>query len=135
MNETKKIVLLCFVVALCLLPTGCRTGQVRVSAPTISPEILDYIAQGDAQFRDSHLYGWRQAESLYQRAYALNASDELRKKLLLTRLKILTRQFDEDIPRSAAGDPHEKNLCAKVDGYSFWKSDNSISFRMNVVSA
>jgi tetratricopeptide (TPR) repeat protein len=124
MIEVKKIILVCFVVALCLLPTACRTRQVSVSAPTISPEALKYTTQGDAQFLDSHLYGWRQAESLYQRAYALNASDELRNKLLLTRFLILVRQFDEDIPNSAAGeiikdlcagDPYEKNLCAMAE--------------------
>ncbi len=105
--------------ALFLLPAACRK-QVTISTPKINAEAAGYIAQGDARLRDSHLYGWRQAEALYQKAYAIAPLDEIRKKLLLARFLVFIRQADEDIPYSGggevlkelcAGDQYEKNLC------------------------
>jgi tetratricopeptide (TPR) repeat protein len=81
---------------------------------------MELAKQGDARMCDAHLYGWRQAEALYQKAYALNASDELKRKLLLSRFLVLVRQIDEDIPypetgkvlnELCAGDSNQKNLC------------------------
>ena len=68
-------------------------------------------AEGDASFREAHLYGWRQAEAAYQKAYNLTGSEECGKKLLRTRFLILIRQIDEDIPYSEA-DTVIRNLCA-----------------------
>ena len=115
-----KLGFLISILGLSLLPIGCRTKPVTVSPPKMSAETAEYLAQGDAYLRDSHLFGWRQAEAFYQKAYALTASDEIRKKLLLTRFLILIRQIDEDIPyptaddvikELCAGDPHQRNLC------------------------
>jgi tetratricopeptide (TPR) repeat protein len=123
MSTVKMGILFC-IIALHLLAAGCGTKPVTVSAPKTNADAVAYIAQADARFRDSHLYGWRQAESLYQKAYALTASEEIKEKLLLARFLILVRQFDEDIPYPAAvdvikdlcaGDSYEKNLCAMAE--------------------
>jgi tetratricopeptide (TPR) repeat protein len=120
MREFKRGALFCAFV-LSVLSTGCRMHRVVLSAPKISAEASNLVAQGDASFRDAHLYGWREAESLYKKAYSIGPSDEIRRKLLLTRFLILTRQIDEDIPYASgddvikdlcAGDPCEKNLCS-----------------------
>lgn len=71
----------------------------------------EYVAQGDAHFLDFHLYGWRQAEAFYRQAYALQKTDAIKEKLLLTRFLILTRQMDEDIPDPRL-DESVKELCA-----------------------
>ncbi len=84
--------------AMCL---NCRTRPAAVTVPDASrvvAQAAEYVAQGDARFLDSHLYGWRQAEALYDKAYALNKTEATREKLLLTRFLIMTREMDEDIP-------------------------------------
>lgn len=109
-----------------LIPIGCRSKQVVVPAPKVNTEANAYVAEADAHSRDFHLYGWRKAEALYQKAYALTGSDAIKGKLLLTRFLIFIRQIDEDIPNSAsddiirelcAGDGHQRTLCSIAKWY------------------
>jgi tetratricopeptide (TPR) repeat protein len=94
-----------------LIPIGCRPKQVVVPAPKVNAEANAYVAEADAHSRDFHLYGWRKAEALYQKAYALTGSDAVKRKLLLTRFLIFIRQIDEDIPYSGS-DEIIRELCA-----------------------
>jgi tetratricopeptide (TPR) repeat protein len=123
MNPFKTGVLFC-TFAFALLPAGCKNKPVTVSLPKISTEAAEYAAQGDARLRDAHLYGWRQAEAFYQKAYIMSPADEIRKKLLLARFLVLIRQIDEDIPYPetdeviqdlCAGDPYQRNLCGVAE--------------------
>ena len=96
---------------------SCRAKPTQVVAPVPGPDVKvqarELVAQGDARFLDSHLYGWRQAEALYRKAYELEKSEALREKMLLTLFLIETRQSDEDIP-DAAGESTLKTLCTSA---------------------
>jgi tetratricopeptide (TPR) repeat protein len=103
--------------ALALIPgllIACRAKPTPVVAPVSGPDVRaqarELVARGDAHFEDSHLYGWRQAEALYRKAYELEKSETTREKLLLTRFLIETRQSDEDIP-GAVGESTLQTLC------------------------
>src|SRR5436190_10076809 len=87
---------------LVLLPLlmSCRAKPkiVKASVPAApDPRIEEYIKQGDEHFLDFHLYGWRKAENFYKKAFELEQSEAIKKKLLLTQFLIMTRQIDEDI--------------------------------------
>ena len=69
-----------------------------MSVPHPKPELERFISQGDAFLLGSHLHDWRQAESAYEEAYRLLRTDEIRRKLALTRFLIMTREIDLDIP-------------------------------------
>jgi tetratricopeptide (TPR) repeat protein len=118
-----------------LIPFGCRPRQVVVPAPKVNTEANAYVAEADSQSRNLHLYGWRKAEALYQKAYAMTGSDAVKKKLLRTRFLILIRQIDEDIPYSAsddiirelcAGDGHQQALCSIAKWYKDGKNAGQI---------
>jgi len=104
--------------ALVLALTGaisCRS-KPRPAPPRSSPsadEIRKLVAQGDAEFLDAHLHGWRRAESLYEKAAALARDPAIDDKLRLTRSLILTRESDEDIvdPRR---DERLASVCAEA---------------------
>jgi diketogulonate reductase-like aldo/keto reductase len=103
--------------ALALIPgllIACRAKPTQVVAPVpgtdVKAQARELVAQGDAHFQDSHLYGWRQAEALYRKAYELEKSEAIREKLLLTRFLMETRQSDEDIP-DAVGESTLMTLC------------------------
>src|SRR5437867_9893684 len=88
------------ILVLAPLPMSCRAKPEIVKAPVpAAPDarIEEYIKQGDAHFQDSHLYGWRKAETFYKNAFELEQSEAIKKKLLLTQFLIMTRQIDEDI--------------------------------------
>ncbi len=91
MNKLTVVVLIVTLPAL----AGCRTRPAITRVPAVS--VQEIVSEGDALFEHSHLYGWRQAESLYRRAYQLEPSDSVHDRLLLTRFLILTREIDEDI--------------------------------------
>jgi tetratricopeptide (TPR) repeat protein len=111
-------------IVIILTASACKKPPIRIATPTATNKVVDYVARADASMQDAHLYAWRQAESLYQKAYALLPSEEIRKKLLLAHFLIFVRQMDEGIPYSAgeavmkelcAGDSYEKNLCAAAE--------------------
>ena len=122
-------------IPLVLIPIGCRPKQVVVPALKVNTEAAAYVAEADAHSRDFHLYGWRKAEALYQKAYALTGSDAIKRRLLLTRFLILIRQIDEDIPDSGsddlirelcAGDGHQQTLCSIAKWYTDGKNAGQI---------
>jgi tetratricopeptide (TPR) repeat protein len=83
---------------------------------TAPPSPDEYVAQGDVRFAKMHLYGWRQAESLYNRAFEIQEHGETLDKLLLTRFLLLIRETDEGI----FGDHSIENLdfiCAGSDSH------------------
>jgi len=103
--------------ALALIPgllISCRAKPAQVVAAVpgtdVKAQARELVAQGDAHFLDSHLYGWRQAEALYRKADELEKSEAIREKLLLTRFLMETRQSDEDIP-DAVGESTLMTLC------------------------
>jgi tetratricopeptide (TPR) repeat protein len=98
-------------VLILLLFFGCRHKAAVAPLPTPNTEVLRYLAEGDAGFSQGHLYGWRQAEAAYKKACELSRSEELKRKLLVTRFLILMRQIDEDIPNPHA-DEVIKEICA-----------------------
>jgi tetratricopeptide (TPR) repeat protein len=123
-NRVLAILILCFV------PLSChRNVPVAGSArPQPDPRIAEFVLKGDARFLDSHLYGWRQAEASYAKAYELSGGQEIRQKLLMTRILIQTREMDEDIsdPGLDAGiealcadpeDDRSRVLCALAHEY------------------
>jgi len=96
------------------LLSGCRAKPAPVAAPAPARtdlKVAEFLAQGDDYFSQSHLYAWRQAESLYRQAFELQKTERIKERLLLTRFLIMTRQMDEDI-----FDPHQdetvKELCS-----------------------
>ncbi len=99
----------CMILILSFVPAGCRT-RVAVTPPPVV-NLQEVVTQGDAWFEKSHLYGWRQAEPLYRKAYGLWASDAIKDKLLLTQFLILTRQADEDIVDSTMENDF-RQLCS-----------------------
>jgi tetratricopeptide (TPR) repeat protein len=118
--------LLLSVFLLAIIPFGCRTKPVRIPVPKTNPEALKYAAEGDAHSREGHLYGWRQAEAAYQKANDLAASEEFKKRLLMSRFLVMTRQIDEDIPyprvdevikELCSGDESRKILCEIAQWY------------------
>ena len=98
------------------LVISCKAKPKVVIAPPkpVVPEALiqQYVSQGDTEFSKQHLYGWRQAEVAYTKAYELDRRDSVQEKLLLTRLLIATREEDEDIP-SRGLDNVLGDLCAE----------------------
>jgi hypothetical protein len=129
----QAVLLVIAIISLCVLCVGCRKKQVTIPIPKINPEALRSAAEGDAHLREGHLYGWRQAEAAYQQAYNLAGSEEYKKKLLLSRFLILTRQIDEDIPYSrldevikeiCSGDESRKDLCDIAQWYKTYKKLN-----------
>jgi tetratricopeptide (TPR) repeat protein len=129
----QAVLLVIAMISLCVLCIGCREKQVTIPIPKINPEALRSAAEGDAHLREGHLYGWRQAEAAYQQAYNLAGSEEYKKKLLLSRFLILTRQIDEDIPYSrldevikeiCSGDESRKDLCDIAQWYKAYKKLN-----------
>lgn len=88
-------------ISACLLISCKAKPKVVVTPPkAVVPEALiqQHLAQGDAEFSKQHLYGWRQAEAAYTRAYQLDKRDSIHERILLTRLLIATREEDEDVP-------------------------------------
>jgi tetratricopeptide (TPR) repeat protein len=135
--------ILACVLALCLLPTGCRKKPAAVSAPQMSAEAAAYVAQGDESMRDQHLFGWRKAEALYQKAYSLAGTDAIKNKLLLVRFLVLIRQIDEDIPYAAgdeviqelcAGDPIQKTLCGIAEWFKNGKNAGQLKLNTPIFS-
>jgi len=122
----KPIVLFLLTVTLSLVPIGCKPKRVAVPAPAVNTEANTYVAEADTFSRNYHLYGWRKAEALYKKAFDLTKSDEIRKKLLLTRFLIFIRQRDEDIPYKGsdelvrelcAANAYQQNLCSIAQWY------------------
>ena len=95
--------------------SGCRGKHAVVRPPQIEVEALKLLAEGDADLREGHLHGWRQAEAAFKKSCELVPSLECKTKLQIARFLVLVRQFDEDIPNPEAGEViHE--LCAGDDG-------------------
>jgi tetratricopeptide (TPR) repeat protein len=96
---------------LTLLLAGACQRKVAVQPPAAAlapdPRIKEWILKGDEFFAHQNLYGWRMAEDFYSRADALGGDVALKEKLLLTRVLLVTRQIDEDVPISAL----KKNLA------------------------
>ncbi len=101
-----------------LLVAGCRSRPATVATPDAAratAQAAEYAARGDASFRGLHLYAWRQAAALYEKAYSLKRDESVRDRLLLTRFLIMTRQMDEDIPDPKLDDT-VKDLCSNPAG-------------------
>ncbi len=119
--------------SLAMFLLSCRAKPARVSAPALSgPDTVaqarEFVAQGDAYFRAAHLYAWRQAESLYRKAYEIHKDEAVKDKLILTRFLIDTREADEDIADAAGADvmaslctepltPRQTYLCTLAPRY------------------
>jgi tetratricopeptide (TPR) repeat protein len=80
-----------------VIGTGChKSAPLPQSVP--NPQISETASRGDEWFQRGHLYGWRKAEDYYARAAAISPNPVLREKLLLTRVLLLARCLDEDVP-------------------------------------
>jgi ankyrin repeat protein/tetratricopeptide (TPR) repeat protein len=82
--------------------TGCtarRSGLEKKSLqpPFPSPEYQELIHQGDLYFSKMHLYGWRQAEVFYKKAYEMKPSPELGDKRFLALCLTAIREKHEQI--------------------------------------
>jgi tetratricopeptide (TPR) repeat protein len=121
--------LLLFVIL--LWTAGChRKATVQTPAPPApDPMIKVYSIQGDEYFGYQNLYGWRKAEEYYSEAEALGGAPGLNEKLLLTRVLLLTREIDEDVPFAelqkrlasscgAAFDVGAQHLCDLAQKYA-----------------
>ncbi len=88
---------------LTLLASACqRKAVVQTPAPPApDPRIQELTLKGDEFFAYQNLYGWRMAQDFYAKAAVLGGDATLKSKLLLTRILLITRQIDEDIPISA----------------------------------
>jgi tetratricopeptide (TPR) repeat protein len=111
---------------LAIIPFGCKRSPAGIPVLKINPDALKYADEGDAHLREGHLYGWRRAEASYQKAYDLAGSNEFKKKLLMSRFLVMTRQVDEDIPyprvdemirELCSGDETRKTLCEIAQWY------------------
>ena len=128
-----RSIFLMAMLAVSAVPLGCRGKHASLTIPGPNAEALKHMAEGDASFQKSHLYGWRQAEVSYRDAYELTASAEAKRKLLLTRFLLFIRQIDEDIPNPGAdetihelcaGDDGRENLCAIAQWYGKGKNSS-----------
>jgi len=119
--------------AVVLLAFSACHRQIGVRQPHApagpDPKALEYLAKGDEYFRRNHLYGWRMAEDLYSKAYALAPTAETGNKLLFARVLRFTREIDEDIAVSelekrlaadcaSPADPRQQWLCEFSRRYS-----------------
>ncbi len=118
MSCSKALIQICLLCSVLVL-MACKPKPVTVATPAIRPEVAEIVAQANARMRESHLYAWKQAESLYQKAYALAPAKEIQSDLMLARFLTLVRQIDEDIPCPEAetlirelgtGDAYQRNL-------------------------
>lgn len=124
MPSSVRRVMVCGMLFVLCAFAGCSRKKMAVAPPASPPidaEAVAFVAEGDRHMLEPHLYGWRQAEAAYGKAYGLDRLAETRKKLLFARFLILIRQLDEDIPYArtdevigelCAGDPFQKKLCS-----------------------
>ena len=93
-----------FLLLLLLLADACRR-KALVQIPAVpaapDPRIKELVLKGDEFFAHQNLYGWRMAENYYMQASALGGDADLKDKLLLTHVLLVTRQVDEDVPITA----------------------------------
>ena len=105
------------IIALILL-TGCHRNTVKTALPSDADrfEISESII-------NSHLYGWLQAEILYEKEFNIRPTKEIEEKLRQIRFLILVRQIEEGIPDPKADetiqalckeDIYDKRLCEIV---------------------
>ena len=116
---------------------------MRVEDPRLA-EFQSYMAEADTYFRQQHLYGWRKAASLYQRAREIKDTPELSHKLLLTGVLLITRERQENIPSASpealdelCGEPAEApgaKLCGLARAYLRVKEKPKYDFPGPVIS-
>ncbi len=81
-----------------LSTSGCGASKNTVTTTPFSQQAyVEHIAQGDFYSAKMHLYGWRQADALYEKAYKMKATPELRDKRFLTLCLTAIREKDEQI--------------------------------------
>lgn len=102
MNVNKISKLIVILVIGFIFFTGCtarRSGLEKKSLqpPFPSPEYQELIHQGDLYFSKMHLYGWRQAEAFYKKAYEMKPSPALGEKRLLALCLTAIREKHEKI--------------------------------------
>ena len=118
------------IIVITILSVGCHHHTVKVapiSEPTISG--TSSVTTGTSSVTtdtpsvtvvNSHLYGWQQAEALYEKELAANPTEKIKDKLRQIRFLILLRQIEENIPNARAieileslctGDERDKRLC------------------------
>ena len=90
-----------------ILLAGCHRGAVK-TVPPVDAGVFEI----SGPVINSHLYGWRQAETLYEKEFKIRPTKEIEEKLEQIRFLILVRQIEEDIPDPKTGEMIE-NLCAE----------------------
>lgn len=89
-----------FILVISGLLLSCTAKKAVVQSrptPIDEPAFQEHVARGDEFFAQSHLYGWRRAESEYESALEIRSDSDLSEKLRLTRYLILDREIDEEI--------------------------------------
>ncbi len=100
--------------AVVALLSGCaqRQIEVRVEDPR-DAEFQVFVAEADTYFRQQHLYAWRKAESLYNKAREIKETSELSDRILLTGVLRIIREWQENIP-SASSPGALDRLCGEL---------------------
>ena len=90
------------VISLLVIP-GCTARRIETKRDQLKEfEFQQHVNEADDYFRRLHLYGWRQAETSYQKALEVKESREILDKLRLTRTLRLIREKEEGIYRTNA---------------------------------
>jgi ankyrin repeat protein/Flp pilus assembly protein TadD len=96
----RNLKLVTVLLALELFISSCAVNQRQVKQTDDQVDNKKYqelIRQGDDFFIGHHLYGWRRAAALYEEAYRIKKTPQLRDKIFLTLGLIIIREKDEKI--------------------------------------
>jgi tetratricopeptide (TPR) repeat protein len=108
-----------FCLATVLAGPACHKNA-PLPQPVPDPDLTVNSSLGDEWFQKSHLYGWRKAEAYYSRAAAISPTPALKEKLLLTRVLLLARCLDEDVPAPDLEQKVAASCIAPARGRSEW---------------
>ena len=118
-NKTDLCQYLLTIIVVMILLTGCHRNAVI----PVSPVDADRFMISEAAI-EHHLYGWQQAEILYEKEFNIRPTKEIEGKLKQLRFLILIREIEEEIYNPRAGeiveylctgdDPYDKRLCEIV---------------------
>lgn len=98
---------LCFSLALLVLGIpACAKRKAQVRFPVEEYQAL--IKEGDQLFQKGHLWGWREADRRYEKAWTMAKSDELLERRVVCLTLQTTRERDELIFGSGAGNRLEQ---------------------------
>jgi len=93
MTRRRYTLLCCFLGVLILGLSACGGHKARVRFPI--EQYQAYVKEGNQFFEKGHLWGWRQADERYEKAWSMAKSDELLEHRVVCLALQATRERDE----------------------------------------